>query len=115
MKAPDGEYQDAYILGINEPLESYKGIVIAIIHCGSNRSSIMGWNTSNGQWWGYCWYDLVSDDQKWSPKEYLQRTDAVLKKDNVFRTFIKLLREVKEKYDPAFVDGLKKKLWVLMA
>ena len=32
MKAPDGEYQDAYILGINEPLESYKGIVIAIIH-----------------------------------------------------------------------------------
>ena len=62
MKAPDGEYQDAYILGINEPLESYKGIVIAIIHC-SNRSSIMGWNTSNGQWWGYCWYDLVSNDQ----------------------------------------------------
>lgn len=32
MKAPDGEYQDAYILGINEPVESYKGIVIAIIH-----------------------------------------------------------------------------------
>ena len=31
MKAPDGECQDAYILGINEPLESYKGIVIAII------------------------------------------------------------------------------------
>ena len=36
-------------------------------------------------------------------------------KDNVFRTFIKLLREVKEKYDPAFVNGLKKKLWILMA
>ncbi|MBQ7243196.1 MAG: hypothetical protein IJS52_03230 [Bacilli bacterium] len=75
----------------------------------------MGWNTSNGQWRGYCWYDLVSNNQKWSPKEYLQRTDAVLKKDNVFRTFITLLREVKEKYDPAFVNGLKKKLWILMA
>ena len=30
--APDGEEQDAYILGINEPLESYTGIIIAIIH-----------------------------------------------------------------------------------
>ena len=30
--APDGEEQDAYILGIAEPVESFTGSVIAIIH-----------------------------------------------------------------------------------
>ena len=29
--APDNEYQDAYVLDVNEPIESCKGIVIAII------------------------------------------------------------------------------------
>ena len=31
-KAPDGEEIDAYILGINKPLEKINGICIAIIH-----------------------------------------------------------------------------------
>lgn len=31
LKAPDGEYQDAYILGINKEVSSFKGKVIAII------------------------------------------------------------------------------------
>ncbi len=30
--APDGEYQDAYILGANEPISEFTGIVIAIVH-----------------------------------------------------------------------------------
>ncbi len=30
--APDGEEQDAYILGVNEPLEYFEGVIIAIIH-----------------------------------------------------------------------------------
>ena len=30
--APDGEEQDAYILGVSCPLESFEGVVIAIIH-----------------------------------------------------------------------------------
>ena len=30
--APDGEEQDAYILGVNEPVEEFTGKVIAIIH-----------------------------------------------------------------------------------
>lgn len=30
--APDGEEQDAYILGINEPIKEFYGKVIAIIH-----------------------------------------------------------------------------------
>ena len=30
--APDGEEQDAYILGINEPVETFTGIIIAVIH-----------------------------------------------------------------------------------
>ena len=30
--AADGEYQDAYILGINEPVTEFTGKVIAIIH-----------------------------------------------------------------------------------
>ena len=30
--APDGEEQDAYVLGVNEPLKEFTGVVIAIIH-----------------------------------------------------------------------------------
>ena len=30
--APDGEEQDAYILGINEPIKEFDGKVIAVIH-----------------------------------------------------------------------------------
>ena len=30
--AGDGEEQDAYILGINEPLETFTGNIIAVIH-----------------------------------------------------------------------------------
>ena len=32
MIAPDGEEQDAYILGVNEPVETFTGMVIAVIH-----------------------------------------------------------------------------------
>lgn len=32
IMAPDGEEQDAYILGISEPIEEFVGKVIAIIH-----------------------------------------------------------------------------------
>ena len=31
-KAPDGEELDAYLLGISEPLSTYKGKCIAVIH-----------------------------------------------------------------------------------
>ena len=31
IKALDNEYQDAYLLGVNEPVQSYEGIVYAII------------------------------------------------------------------------------------
>ena len=30
--APDGEEQDAYILGVNEPVAEFEGKIIAIIH-----------------------------------------------------------------------------------
>lgn len=30
--APDGEEQDAYILGVNEPVNEFTGKIIAIIH-----------------------------------------------------------------------------------
>ena len=32
VMAPDGEEQDAYILGVSEPVETFTGRVIAIIH-----------------------------------------------------------------------------------
>lgn len=32
IMAPDGEEQDAYILGVNEPVEEFVGKVIAVIH-----------------------------------------------------------------------------------
>lgn len=31
-KAPDGEYVDAYILGVFEPLKQFRGKCIAVIH-----------------------------------------------------------------------------------
>ena len=31
-KAPDGEELDAYVLGVFEPLDEFKGVCIAIIH-----------------------------------------------------------------------------------
>lgn len=30
--APDGEEQDAYILGIDKPLKEFTGVVVAVIH-----------------------------------------------------------------------------------
>ena len=30
--APDGEFQDAYILGVNHPVKTLTGTVIAVIH-----------------------------------------------------------------------------------
>lgn len=32
ITAPDGEEQDAYILGVNEPVDEFTGKIIAIIH-----------------------------------------------------------------------------------
>ena len=32
IMASDGEEQDAYLLGLDEPVEEYTGIIIAIIH-----------------------------------------------------------------------------------
>ena len=32
MIAPDGEEQDAYLLGLDEPVQEYTGIIIAVIH-----------------------------------------------------------------------------------
>ncbi|MGN0474149.1 MAG: inorganic pyrophosphatase [Acutalibacteraceae bacterium] len=32
IMAPDGEEQDAYILGVDEPVEEFTGRIIAIIH-----------------------------------------------------------------------------------
>ena len=32
IMAPDGEEQDAYILGVDEPVEEFTGKVIAVIH-----------------------------------------------------------------------------------
>ena len=32
IMAPDGEEQDAYILGVEEPLNEFTGKIIAIIH-----------------------------------------------------------------------------------
>ena len=32
IKAPDGEWQDVYILGVDEPLEEFIGEIIAVIH-----------------------------------------------------------------------------------
>ena len=32
IPAPDGEWQDAYVLGVSEPLETFTGSVAAVIH-----------------------------------------------------------------------------------
>lgn len=30
--APDGEEQDAYIIGVNEPVKEFSGTIVAVIH-----------------------------------------------------------------------------------
>ena len=32
IMAPDGEEQDAYLIGVDQPVEEFTGIIIAIIH-----------------------------------------------------------------------------------
>lgn len=32
IMAPDGEEQDAYLLGVDEPVEEFAGVIIAVIH-----------------------------------------------------------------------------------
>lgn len=32
IMAPDGEEQDVYLLGVNEPVDEFTGVIIAIIH-----------------------------------------------------------------------------------
>jgi inorganic pyrophosphatase len=32
VPAPDGEGQDAYVLGVDEPLERFRGVCVAVIH-----------------------------------------------------------------------------------
>ena len=32
VRAPDGEWQDAYILGVDEPIQDFTGKLIAVIH-----------------------------------------------------------------------------------
>lgn len=32
IMAPDGEEQDAYILGVDKPVKQFKGVVIAVVH-----------------------------------------------------------------------------------
>ena len=35
--SPDGEELDAYVLGVDEPLESFEGICVAIVHRTNNN------------------------------------------------------------------------------
>lgn len=42
MIAPDGEEQDAYLLGLDEPVQEYTGIIIAIIHRYDDVEEKMG-------------------------------------------------------------------------
>ncbi|MCD7929165.1 MAG: inorganic pyrophosphatase [Clostridiales bacterium] len=32
LLAPDGEEQDVYVLGVTEPLETFTGVLVAVIH-----------------------------------------------------------------------------------
>ena len=32
IMAPDGEEQDVYVLGVDEPVEEFTGVIIAIVH-----------------------------------------------------------------------------------
>lgn len=45
--APDGEEQDAYIIGIEKPVKEFTGKVIAIIHTPHSYSSSLTWKITN--------------------------------------------------------------------
>lgn len=44
--APDGEEQDAYIIGVDEPVKEFVGRIIAIIHRNNDVEEKMGRCTS---------------------------------------------------------------------
>lgn len=44
--APDGEEQDAYIIGVDEPVKEFVGRIIAIIHRNNDVEEKMGRYTS---------------------------------------------------------------------
>lgn len=51
-KAPDGEEIDAYVLGVEKPLNIFSGVCIAIIHRTNNEDDKLiiveqGWNPSD--------------------------------------------------------------------
>ncbi|MDD4212551.1 MAG: inorganic pyrophosphatase [Bacilli bacterium] len=46
--ALDGEYQDAYVLGVDKPVESFRGVVIGIIHrMNDNEDKLIVTNRDN--------------------------------------------------------------------
>ncbi|MGN1106323.1 MAG: inorganic diphosphatase [Huintestinicola sp.] len=58
--APDGEEQDAYILGVNVPVKKFTGRVIAVIHRDDDVE----------EKWVVC-----SENVSFSPKEILAQVD----------------------------------------
>ena len=66
--APDGEEQDAYVLGLNEPIKEFTGTVIAIIH--RNNDVEEKWVVS-------------SDKNKFSKEEIMKQVEFQEKYFNV--------------------------------
>ena len=60
VKAPDDEWQDAYILGVDEPVKSFTGKVIAVIHRFDDVEDK----------WVVC-----PEDMSFSKKEIAEKTD----------------------------------------
>ena len=51
--APDGEEQDAYILGVNEPVAEFVGKVIAIILLRTRNAVIYVYKRNASLWLGF--------------------------------------------------------------
>ena len=89
--APDGEEQDVYILGVNEPVKEYTGKVIAVIHR----------------------YDDV--EEKWvvAPEDMLFTKEEIMEQvrfqEQYFDSEVRMLHEMKLKPNPFNLIKLGKK------
>ncbi len=86
IMAPDGEEQDAYILGVDEPIEEFSGVVIAIIH---------RFDDVEEKW-------VVAPENMSFSLEEIER--QVHFQEQYFRSEIRMLQSIKSEYFNVFYD-----------
>ena len=84
--APDGEEQDAYILGVDEPVEEFTGVIIAVIH---------RFDDVEEKW-------VVAPENMSFSREEIER--QVNFQERFFRSEVRMMQSIKSEYFNVFYD-----------